>query len=469
MATSIKKGLLLLSLAAITLGSQAQFKKYNMVQLSRWDNDSLSSLGLQSFSDVFGWYDSIKKREYAIVGSVDSTYFFDVTNPFQTPIKCDVEAGRSGYSIWRDYDTYQHYCYAVQDANAGALQIFDMSYLPDSVHKVYDSDSLLYRSHTITRAGDKLYCNSVTTNKGTRRAMQILSLANPEKPTLAGVVTPPIFGGNPAFNFCHDTYVRNDTAYCSGEYGGLFIYDVVQPANAKYLASLSDYPEKGYNHSSAVTDDGRYIFFTDENAGIGIKAYDIADFGNMKLQSVFRSNTGAIAHNPYLKGHFLYVSYYEDGAYIFDVRNPQKPEVLAYYDTHPQNAEGNYRGFYGCWSVYPYLPSGILLALDQTNGLFVLKQDATISVEEMGVESFTIYPNPLESDALTVSLLNHEETEVNITVADALGATVYTTTENVEKGHNKITLNLPNQLKQGIYFVTITGRISNICKKILKP
>lgn len=468
MAKGTKKIVLLFALTAIVLGSHAQNKKHNMNLLSNWDNDSLSSLGLQSFSDVFGWYDSIKKREYAIVGTVDSTYFFDVTNP-SNPIKCDAEAGRSGYSIWRDYDTYKNYCYAVQDANAGALQIFDMSYLPDSVHKVYDSDSLLYRSHTITRAGDKLYCNSVTTNKGTRRAMQILSLANPEKPTLVGVVNPPIFGGNAAFNFCHDTYIRNDTAYCSGEYGGLFIYDVTQPGNAKYLASLTDYPEKGYNHSSAVTDDGKYIFFTDENAGVGIKAYDIADFNNMQLQTVFRSNVGAIAHNPYLKGNLLYVSYYEDGAYIFDVTNPKKPEVYAYFDTHPQNTDGNYRGFYGCWSVYPYLPSGILLALDQTNGLFVLKPQFGLGMDEIGVENFNVYPNPLYSDKLTVSLLNQQESQVTITVTDALGATVLTTEEKVDKGLNTITLNLPPQLKQGIYFVTITGRISNICKKILKP
>lgn len=459
----------LLVLQSLALMAFSQHKKFNMVQLSRWDNDSLSTMGLQSYNDVWGWYDTVKKREYAIVGTVDSTYFFDVTNPFATPIKCDAEAGRSGFSIWRDYDTYSHYCYAVQDANVGALQIFDMSYLPDSVHKVYQSDSLLYRSHTIFRSGDKLYCNSATTRNGTRRASQILSLADPENPTLAGIITPPIFGGTAAFNFCHDTYVRHDTAYCSGETSGLYIFDVSNPANPKYLAAITDYPEKGYNHSSWTTDDGKYIFFTDENHGLGIKAFEIDNFANMDFQSVFRSNPGAIAHNPYIRGNFLYVSYYEDGVYVFDIRNPKNPQVVAYYDTHPQNNEGQYRGFYGCWSVYPFLPSGIVLALDQTNGLFVLKADATISVEEMGVETFNVYPNPLNSDNLSVSLLNHDEREVTVTITDALGVEVYRSQQAVEEGLNNLSVQMPEGAKAGIYFVTITGRISNICKKILKP
>lgn len=460
---------LLLLVVGFAFTAKAQHNRYNMIQLSHWDDDSISSLGVQSFNACWGWYDSIKKREYAIVGTVDSTYFFDVTNPLKRPIKCDAQAGRSKFSIWRDYDTYDHYCYAVQDAGAGALQIFDLQYLPDSVHKIYDSDSLLYRAHTIYVSGDKLYCNTVTTNFGTRRAMQILSLENPEKPKLVGVLTPPIFGGTPAFNFCHDTHVRGDTAYCSGETGGLFIYDVSQPYNARFLTSITDYPDKGYNHSSWLSADGKYIYFVDENLGLGIKAYDISNFNNIEFQSVFRSNKGSVPHNPYIKDHFLYVSYYEDGVYVFDIRDPKNPIIAAYYDTYPQNAEGQYRGFYGCWSVYPFLPSGIILASDQTNGLFVLKADNDVSVSEVGVKDFKVYPNPLSGDKLNINIFNQNEKEVRLQITNTIGVEVYSATHSVDNGMNSIEVQLPDNLKQGIYFVTITGRISNICKKVLKP
>lgn len=465
------KHILLLIIAGLicySSNAQLQHKEFNMYKLSRWDDDSLASNGIQTFNACWGWYDSIKKREYAIMGSVDSTYFIDVTDPYN-PKKCDVEAGRGRFSTWRDYDTYGNYCYAVQDAGIGSLQIFDLSYLPDSVHKVYDSDSLLYRSHTIFIEGDRLYANSVTTNFGTRRAMQIMSLENPEKPKLIGVLTPPIFGGAPAFNFCHDTHVRNDTLYCSGETSGVFIYDVSNPSNPRPLATITDYPEKGYNHSSWLSEDGNSLVFVDENFGLGIKVYDISDFNNIELQSVFRSNAGAVVHNPYIKGDYVYLSYYEDGAYIFNIADPENPVLTAYFDTYPQNNEGEYNGFRGCWSVYPFLPSGIILASDQTNGLFVLKSDVLNSTEEIGIQDFKVYPNPISSNKFNINIFNQNEDDITVSITNTLGATVYTSEHNIETGINNIEVNVPQQLKQGIYFVTITGRISNICKKILKP
>jgi choice-of-anchor B domain-containing protein len=446
-----------------------QYDKYNMELLSNWDDDSLTQLSVQSFNSTWGWYDSTNKREYAIVGTLDSTYFFDITDP-KHPVKCDAEAGRSGLSVWRDFDVYQHYCYAVQDANKGSLQIFDLSYLPDSVHKVYDSDSLLYRTHTIFISGDKLYCNSVTTNHGTRRAAQILSLANPESPTLVGIITPPIFGGVPSFNYCHDNHVRNDTAYCSGETGGLFIFDVQNPGNPKFLAAITDYPEKGYNHSSWLSTDGKYLFFVDENLGLGIKAYDVSNFNNIEYQSVFRSHAGAVPHNPYIKGDFLYVSYYEDGVYVFDIRNPKNPTVVSFFDTYPQNNPGEYHGFNGCWAVYPFLPSGNIIAVDQTNGLFVMRPEWPLSAKQPnteGVVNFNIYPNPINNSNFTISLMNVEEKEVTVQITNTIGVNVYTTAQTVEGGMNNIEVDLPQGLTSGIYFVSITGRISNICKKVL--
>ena len=41
------------------------------------------------------------------------------------------------------------------------------------------------------------------------------------------------------------------------------------------------------------------------------------------------------------------------------------------YDTYP--ILGDYSGFSGCWGAYPFLPSGLILASDIGNGLFVLE------------------------------------------------------------------------------------------------
>ena len=109
------------------------------------------------------------------------------------------------------------------------------------------------------------------------------------------------------------------------------------------------------------------------------------------------------------------------------------------------------------------------MASDQTNGLFVLKADNDVSVQEVGVQDFKVYPNPLSGDKLNISIFNQNEKEVSLRITNTIGVEVYNATHSVDNGINAIEVQLPDNLKQGIYFVTITGRISNICKKVLKP
>lgn len=446
------------------LSLHAQFTGYNMIQMSRWDNDSLPALGTQQFSNGWGWADSATGREYAIMGSIDSTYFIDVTDPFK-PVVRDVHAGRVGRSVWREYKTYKNYCYAVADHGAASLQIFDMSYLPDSVHLVYDSDTLFYRSHSLYIDGDRLYCNSVTLRTGERHAVDVFSLANPEEPVLLGTLVAPIFGGTPAFVVCHDAFVRNDTLYCSGENAGIFIYDMKDAQNPLLLGTISEYPERGYNHSGFLSDDGQVFVFTDENAGLGIKAYDVSDLNNMELLSVFRSHQGAVAHNPYFIGRRLFMSYYHDGLYVFNMNDPKNPEVIAWYDTYPQNGTG-YGGFEGCWGTYPFLPSGNLLAFDMSNGLFVLRMDATSGAEEITeTRDFFLYPNPGSGTFNLEWKLGSDET-MQLQVLNASGQLVLDRSVQGMTGRNKEVLDLGG-LAPGMYVVQLTGTKNHICRKLL--
>ena len=56
---------------------------------------------------------------------------------------------------------------------------------------------------------------------------------------------------------------------------------------------------------------------------------------------------------------------------IHDLTYPYNIIKVASYDTYP----GQTIGFDGCWGVYPFLPSGTILASDITKGLFVLGAD----------------------------------------------------------------------------------------------
>lgn len=277
--------------------------------------------------------------------------------------------GRSTNVIWRDFKTYQNYAYGVADGATNSLQIFDLQYLPDSVVKIYDEDSLSRSCHNIFIEGNRAYMADNHRFVGSvqqRFSLEVLSLANPTNPVRIGTLNT---GG--LFNETHDVFVRNDTAYCSGGNQGLFIYDYRNAAAPQLISSITAYPEKGYNHSSWVTEDGKTLVFADETHGSALKVYDISTITSPVLKYIFRSNPGAIVHNPFIIGDSVYLSYYHDGAQIFDISDSIQARRVAFYDTYPNNV--GYQGFEGAWGIYPFLPSKKIIVSDISTGLYVLE------------------------------------------------------------------------------------------------
>ena len=162
----------------------------NMQLLGHYNDTSLAKNGTQIWNDVMGWHDTITNNEYMIAGTTDSIYFFDITDPSQLKI-CGRFWGTNRKCINRDYYPYQHYLYAVSDQceTLGNLQIYDMQYLPDSVVKVYESDSLGALTHSIfiEAKSKRMYMNlNKVPNKITgqldRNPMDIISLEDPIHP-----------------------------------------------------------------------------------------------------------------------------------------------------------------------------------------------------------------------------------------------------------------------------------------------
>ena len=457
---------MLLLLGWLMMSSQTMAQDaFNITLLSNWDEDTSAALAdNQLYNDIWGYYDTVTKREYAILGTTTSTLFIDVTDP-NTPKLCDTKPGRSQGTIHRDYKTYQHYAYAVSDEGPGSLQIFDLQYLPDSVHTVYDSDEFTVRTHNIFIENGKLYLAANKSNNGAF-PMTILSLETPDKPSFLGNLTAFKINGSAAFNWVHDVYVRNDTAFCSNESAGMFIYDVRNPAAPVLISIISDYPEAGYNHSSWVTDDGQHLIFADETHAKGLKIYDISDIEDPNLESIFRSSFWAIPHNPFVKGDFLYVSYYHDGLYIFDIRNPDSVIVAGYYDTYPTNA--NHDGFQGCWGTYPYLPSGNILASDMENGLFVLETSPTLGRKDIENNIlFRVHPNPFWQE-ISLQVFTTESHVANLELLDLSGRVLMHETLRLQIGENKLTVTPDEELASGLYIMKLTGDGFSVTKKAIK-
>ncbi|HEY1039995.1 MAG TPA: choice-of-anchor B family protein, partial [Bacteroidia bacterium] len=359
----------------IGLATEAQtYPSYNISLLSTVAPETTNNwygTGTK-YASCYGWHNPVDNREYAILGSTKGNHFIEVTNP-ASPVVRDYVAGAAQNSLWREMKTYQHYAYLVSDDNNNHLQIVDLSYLPDSVHVVYDSNSLFTKSHTVFIEGDKLFCGGVTKPGNVTYSMAVYSLANPESPVLLRTLNQDY----PNIDYVHDMLVKNDTVYASAGNEGLFILKYNANNTFSLLATYSNYLDAGYNHSSAITPDSKTLVFCDEiPTGMAVKVLDVSDLGNLTLLDTIKSHPGATAHNPYMMNNYhVLISYYQDGVYIYDVSNPNTAVLKGFFDTDPTHGDNdNYiadPAYRGCWATYPYLPSGILLASDMQRGLFV--------------------------------------------------------------------------------------------------
>lgn len=371
---SRSKSFLVLVLALIrvsTLWSQ----DYELELIGQWHDERLPDLRGQVYNDIWGW-ESPEGREYVILGSLDSTYFIEVTFP-DKPVVRDIVAGQDSFCVHRDYKVYNNYCYAVADEGYSTLQIIDMSYLPDSVHVVYDSDEISMRAHNVFIADDRVFLASNLHNKWGHIPMSVLKLdKRADRPYPIHHLGRLTVDSVDLFNHVHDVYARDGIAYCSNGPGGLYIYDYSdQSAGLQLISSLTSYPDQGYNHSSWLSDDGNTLVMADETHGMRLKLVDLSDIESPEVISTFGMNSdlGSIPHNPFILGDLCFISYYHEGLVVYDISDPEKPELAAQYDTYPQHPDSVYAGYEGCWGTYPYFTSGTIVASDMSNGLFIFK------------------------------------------------------------------------------------------------
>lgn len=459
---------------AITIRATAQYQHENISLVGHWYNPmqiAEPNLGIK-YQGVWGWVDTTdNNKEYAIIGSSSGTNIVDVSTP-TNPVLIDYVAGKRDQCIWREYKTCGHYLYAISDdPSPNSFQIIDLSYLPDSVHVIHDTTSIFERAHTLYVDGNRLYCASVTKGDFQHYSMAVYSLDNPAQPQLLRTLNQ----DDSLISAVHDMFVRNDTVYASCGYQGLFIYKFNADTTFSLISSYTSYPDQGYNHSSFLTPDGKSLVFCDEvPRNLPVKVIDVTDLQNISLESSFRSNDGPTPHNPYIIGsHRVVVAYYQDGIQIYDIKNPAAPFRMGYFDTDtldgPQN---NYNPdgttYHGCWGAYVDLPSGLILASDMQNGLFVL--DATLALNIKNKEKETplisLFPNPAES-IINVDFNANTADFIAIDIYDITGRKLSSKQVKVNVGSNTEQL-LVSQLKAGVYIIKVVSNELYFSKRFTK-
>jgi choice-of-anchor B domain-containing protein len=330
------------------------------LQLLANKNDFPESL----YSDIWGYTDSLG-REYALLGVRTGTAIYSLENPRNPKLIKFIPAVQS---IWRDLQAFGKFVYAMADRGEDGIQIIDMGNAPEEItskfYKPVINTTSINRCHNlfIDEKGF-MYLSGCNINNG---GVLIFDVASSP--------------GNPKFisstnsRYSHDTYARGDTLWSADVFIGEFsVLDVSVKTAPRMVATQPT--SSRFTHNCWLSDDGRYLFTTDEKVFGTVDAYDVSKLNDIRLLDKFMPQNAqanrAIPHNTHYYKGFLVTSWYTEGVIITDAHRPQNMVETGSYDTYPDTKQG----FEGCWGVFPYFPSGTLLASDISTGLYVFRPD----------------------------------------------------------------------------------------------
>jgi choice-of-anchor B domain-containing protein len=442
---------LLLSLFCGSALAQQPDDAQNVRLLCNWsDNANIPSVTGAYYNDVWGltW----RGKEYAAVGSAAGLHIIDVADCRQVAFKAGKNA--SPFVYHRDVKTYKNYLYVVAQESEASLQVFDFSYLPDSLHLVWESSSAeLATAHSLfidTNAG-RLYASTVAGTTTGADALRIYSLANPELPVRTHRIGAPQGILSPV----HTVFARRDTAFLSVSNYGYLVATFGPNDTFKIIGGTTSYPSQGYTHSSWVNDAG-YGVLADETGGLPLKIINTRNLPQVSVVSTFSPCNGdtCTPHNPFLVGNTAFISHYYQGVQIYDITNREEAVRVGYYDTSPGTARQSYGGAWGC---YPYLPSGKVLVSDMQRGLFVLDASDAIALSlpaELNTElKLKLFPNPA-TNAITVQGLPLFVSNCEVEIWEgATGRRVLQQSQNVANGSFSVAL--PANLPVSMYLLRV--------------
>ncbi len=336
--------LLLLSLLACTM----VFSQVNMGLLYQQSYN-------EDMSDVWGFVWS--GTEYAIVTTRSEVEIFDLTDPSNPGSVLHLEGLIS--STWRDAKFWDGFVYVTNESGDG-IQVIDIRNLPGplssaDVSYIYPGGMQTAHNIFIDENGIAYVCG---TNHNDTKILDLT--VDPADPPLVGIYDAA---------YVHDLFVRGDTMWTAEIYAGRVSVVDVSDKSAPTIMAMQPTPGD-FTHNTWLNDAGDVLFSTDEVNGAAVVAYDVSDITDIKVLDEYRSSPGmnVMLHNTHVLGDFLFTSYYKDGVTVCDISRPNTIVEVASYDTNPLDGSG----YEGCWGVYPYLPSGIVLVTDDYEGFFVL-------------------------------------------------------------------------------------------------
>ncbi len=345
----------------------------------------LAALGGNRGNDIWGWVDPDSGIEYAIVGLNTGTVFISLEDP-EDPLVLGTLPTATSNSTWRDIKVYSNHAYIVSEASGHGMQVFDLTQLrnPATVPATFTATRVFRtfgNAHNVVINEDTGFAYAVGTGPDAsfNGGAHFIDLSDPANPTPAG--------GYGNSGYTHDaqvvTYSGPDTDYTGREIfigsneDRVVIVDVTDKDQPQFISQLT-YPQIGYTHQGWFTEDQRYFLLGDEtdelNFGVPSRTiiFDFTDLDAPVFDFEYNGPTTAIDHNGYVLGNLYYLANYSAGLRVIDIGNIGSGSIAetGYFDSYPQSQSTD---FVGVWSVYPYLPSGVILINDINNGFFVVR------------------------------------------------------------------------------------------------
>lgn len=332
------------------------------------------------------WHYANGGREYALVGVSDRLSIVDVSVPANPVELFSVPALNGQNSLWREVKTYGDYAYAVSEGGGGVVCI-NLSYLPDSIqfNRWYGNNAIagqLTRAHTVAAADGYLYVfGSQDLPPG---GAVIADLTDPMNP---------VYVGSYSGNYIHDGYIRNDTLWAGEIWAGQFsVIDVSNKTNPTLITTVTT-PSQ-FCHNTWLTDDGTYLFTTDEKQNSPVGVYNVHDINNIELVETYLTDSmpSEEVHNVRVFNNYLINPSYGSQITVCDATYPDNLIEVANYPT----------GGFLCWDASPYLPSGNIIVTDADGFLYVFEPVLARACYLTGLVTDSVTGNPVPQASIKI-------------------------------------------------------------------
>jgi choice-of-anchor B domain-containing protein len=380
---------------------------FNCSEVDLLGHVPVSVFGSQRGNDIWGWTDPQTGREYALMGLDDGTGFVDVTDP-SAPVVLGKMNTATVATVWRDIKVYKDHAFIVSEARNHGMQVFDLGRLrgltadparrfePDAHYTgITNAHNIVINEETgfayAVGAGSRGEDMPASCNAP---GFHVINIASPLEPTFAGCFSDARKEQSAvsAPGYTHDAqcilYDGPDADYvgrevCSGSNEDVVTFFDVTDKSAVRIISQAAYPLDAYTHQGWFTEDRRYFLANDEldeqNGYVRTQRTLIFDVTNLdEPEFIYAHDSGltTIDHNLYIKGNLAFLSNYESGLRIWDLSDIDNQNIVevGHFDTYPPSTSVS---FNGQWSNYPYFESGVVIANDINNGLFILQPSVT--------------------------------------------------------------------------------------------